>query len=53
MLGSLESQRDGIAKKLKLVAQQQNEAIEKDNFEEADHLEVVIVELNETVIIII
>jgi hypothetical protein len=34
---------------LKQVANQQNEAIENDNFEEADHLEVVIIELNESV----
>lgn len=45
---SLETQREGISKKLKTVAQQQNEAIENDNFEEADHLEVVTMELNET-----
>jgi len=49
ILASLETQREGISKKLKTVAQQQNEAIENDNFEEADHLEVVTMELNETV----
>lgn len=48
-LASLENQREGISKKLRTVAQQQNEAIENDNFEEADHLEVVTMELNETV----
>jgi len=45
---SLEGQRENISKKLRNVAQQQNEAIENDNFEEADHLEVVTIELNDT-----
>jgi len=45
----LESQRENVSRKLKNVAQQQNQAIENDNFEEADHLEVVTIELNETV----
>lgn len=45
----LETQRENTSKKLKQVANQQNEEIENDNFEEADHLEVVIIELNESV----
>lgn len=45
----MENQRENVSKRLKTVAQQQNEAIENDNFEEADHLEVVTMELNENV----
>ena len=38
-----------MSRRLRQVSNQQNEAIEKENFEDADHLEVVILELNETV----
>ena len=45
----MENQKENMSRKLKNVHQQQEEAIEGENFEEADHLEVVILELNETV----
>ena len=45
----MEDQKENMSRRLRQVSNQQNEAIEKENFEDADHLEVVILELNETV----
>jgi hypothetical protein len=45
----LDSEKENIGKRIEQISKQQNEAIEQDQFELADELEVVLNGLKETV----
>lgn len=49
LLESFEAQKEQLLNKVKDLGKQQNRAIEKDNFEEADRLEALIVQTNQKI----